>query len=186
MDIAIPSLKTYLRCLRYLRCSINFKLKNVTSSRWLLLAHRTPASRTRWSDKEERKQEEESTEKMKEMKREGEKSREALFVITVISKSFSERLDWSLLKSSPFTGNPQEEDLSKRNRRARCNEKEEIGEGRTRVREKLDNSYVYTKNERILIAELRGSCSGLPRGANIVKIKGRKSRLHIKFIRMFN
>lgn len=43
--------------------------------------------------KEERKQEEESTQKMEEMKREGEKSREALLVITVISKSFSERFD---------------------------------------------------------------------------------------------
>lgn len=97
------------------------------------------------------------------MKREGEKSRKALLVITVISKSFSERLDWSLLKSSPLTGNPQEDLSVKRNRRASGNEREEIGEGRTRVREKLDNSYVYTQNERILIAELGDSYSEPPR-----------------------
>jgi len=93
---------------------------------------------------------------MKEMKREGEKSREALLVITVISKSFSEWLDRSLLKSSPLTGNPQEDLSAKRNRRASGNKREEVEEGRTGVREKLDNSYVYTENERILIVELGG------------------------------
>lgn len=39
------------------------------------------------------------------------------------------------------------------------------------MREKLDNSYVYTQNERIPIAELGGSCSG-QLGANLVKIEG--------------
>lgn len=81
------------------------------------------------------------------MKREGEKSREALLVITVISMSFSERLDWSHLKSSSLTGNPQEDLSVKRNRKASGNKREEIGEGRMKVREKLDNSYVYTQNE---------------------------------------
>lgn len=139
---------------------INFKIKNTTSLGFIsLCASRIPASQTRWPNREERKQEEESTQKVKEMKREGEKSREALLVITVISMSFSERLDWSRLKSSSLTGNPQEDLSVKRNRRASGNKREEIGEGRMKVREKLDNSYVYTQNERILITELGSSCS---------------------------
>lgn len=78
-----------------------------------------PASQTRWPDKKRKEnKEEESTPEMKEMKREGEKSREVLLVITVISKSFSERLDRSLFKSSPLTGKPQEDFSAKRNQGA--------------------------------------------------------------------
>lgn len=146
-------------------------------------------SSNRWPAKEKRKQEEESIQKMKEMKREGEKSREVLLVITVISKIFSERLDWSLLKISSLTRNPQEALSAKRNRRTSGNEREEIGEGRMRVREKLNNSYIYTQNERILIAELGGSCSGSLRCKYCEdwrKLTFGKNRLCIKFIGIIN
>lgn len=72
---------------------------------------------------------------MKEMKREREKSREVLSVITVISKSFLERLDWSLLKSSPLTGKSQEDLFAKRNQGASGNEREKERERRNRRRE---------------------------------------------------
>lgn len=127
---------------------------------------------------------------MKEMKREGEKSREVLLVITVISKIFSERLDWSLLKSSPLTGNPQE-DLTERGReieeqvvtRGKKLEKGERGRGKSWI----TVTYIHRMKE-FWSQSLAVVAVGLF-SANLVKIEEKIEgnwRLHIKFIRIIN